>query len=92
MAEVLPFPGVRFNPDRIDDLVDVIAPPYDVIYAPDRVELEKQHPNNIVRLILNQPTDQDTKQNNQYTRSANLLHQWLNNGVLVQDDQPSYYI
>ena len=42
MAEVLPFPGVRFNPDRIDDLVDVIAPPYDVIYAPDRVELEKQ--------------------------------------------------
>ena len=92
MAEVLPFPGVRFNPDRIDNLVDVIAPPYDVIYAPDRVKLEKQHPNNIVRLILSQPTDQDTKQNNQYTRSANLLHQWLNNGVLVQDDQPSYYI
>jgi uncharacterized protein (DUF1015 family) len=92
MAEVLPFPGVRFNPDRIDDLVDVITPPYDVIYAPDRVELEKQHPNNIVRLILSQPTDQDTKQNNQYTRSANLLHQWINDGVLVQDDQPSYYI
>ena len=92
MAEVLPFPGVRFNPDRIDDLVDVITPPYDVIYAPDRAELEKQHPNNIVRLILSQPTDQDTKQNNQYTRSANLLHQWINDGVLVQDDQPSYYI
>ena len=52
MAEVLPFQGVRFNTDRITDPENVIAPPYDVIYEVDRIALEKQHPNNIVRLIL----------------------------------------
>ena len=92
MAEVLPFQGVRFNTDRITDPENVIAPPYDVIYQSDRITLEKQHPNNIVRLILSQPTDQDTDQDNQYTRAANSLRKWLQDGILLQDSKPCYYI
>ena len=92
MAEVLPFQGVRFNTDRITDPENVIAPPYDVIYEADRIALEKQQPNNIVRLILSQPTDQDTDQNNQYTRAANSLRKWLQDGILLQDSKPCYYI
>jgi len=92
MTEVLPFQGVRFDINRIADLKKVIAPPYDVIYDADRIALEKQDPNNIVHLILSQPNDKDTEQDNQYTRAANRLHRWLHDGILLRDQQPCYYI
>ena len=31
MALVAPFRGLRFNPDKIENIEDVVTPPYDVM-------------------------------------------------------------
>lgn len=89
---VLPFQGLRYNVEKVGNIADVIAPPYDVIKSEERIALEARHPENIIRLILSQPQDNDTDKNNQYTRAAELMHQWMSNKTLVQDASPRYYI
>ena len=64
---VIPFCGLRYNLEQIDDIADVIAPPYDVIKPEERRALEMHHPANIIHLILSQPRDDDTDTTNQYT-------------------------
>ncbi|MBB17480.1 hypothetical protein CMK22_19620 [Candidatus Poribacteria bacterium] len=92
MAEVVPFCGLRYNPEKINDISEVIAPPYDVINVEDRIQLQEQNQHNIVRLILNQPTDQDTETENQYTRAAEQMQSWISNGILIKDPSPCYYV
>ncbi len=89
---VTPFRGLRYNPNKIGDIADVIAPPYDVIKPDERVALEARHPANIIRLILSQPRDTDTDSENQYTRAAALMDTWISDGTFVRDRTPSYYI
>ncbi len=31
MAEIIPFKGILYNTDKIKNLADIIAPPFDVI-------------------------------------------------------------
>lgn len=89
---VIPFRGLRYNPKKVGDIVDVIAPPYDVINPDEQIELEKRHPANIIRLILSQPNKNDNEIDNQYTRASNLMNQWIDDSILVRDQNPSYYI
>ena len=89
---VLPFRGLRYNPKKVGDIVDVIAPPYDVIKPDELIELEKRHPANIIRLILSQPNTNDNAQDNQYTRASQLMNKWIGDSILVRDQKPSYYI
>lgn len=89
---VIPFRGLRYNPEKVGDIADVIAPPYDVIKPEERLALEAQHPANIIRLILSQPLNGDTKNANQYTRAAALLNQWISDRTFVRDSTSCYYI
>lgn len=89
---VVPFRGVRYNPSKVGNIADVIAPPYDVIKPEERIELEEQHPANIIHLILSQPKDTDNDSSNQYTRAADLMNGWISDETLIQDATPNYYI
>lgn len=89
---VIPFKGLRYNVDKVGNITDVIAPPYDVIKSDERIALEEKHPSNIIRLILSQPKSDDTETENQYTRAATLLKQWITDHTLIRDSSPSYYI
>lgn len=89
---VIPFKGLRYDVDKVGNITDVIAPPYDVIKSGERIALEEKHPSNIVRLILSQPQPDDTETENQYTRAATLLKQWITDQTLVRDPSPNYYI
>lgn len=89
---VIPFKGLRYNVDKVGDITNVIAPPYDVIKSDERIALEEKHPSNIVRLILSQPKSDDTETENQYTRAATLLKQWMTDQTLIRDPSPNYYI
>ena len=89
---VIPFCGLRYNVEKVGDIADVIAPPYDVIKPDERIDLEARHPANIIHLILSQPQQDDTVNNNQYTRAAALMNQLITDETLVQDQTPRYYI
>ncbi|MEQ1787399.1 MAG: DUF1015 domain-containing protein, partial [Acidimicrobiales bacterium] len=85
MARFLPFPGIRYDLERAD-LASVIAPPYDVIDAPQRGALAGQDPHNAVRIDLPDEADGDGR----YEIARTLLADWLADGTLVFDDRPSF--
>ena len=89
---VIPFRGLRYNASKVEGLANVIAPPYDVIKPEEQTALEARHPANIIRLILSQPCDDDTDDENRYTRAATLMNQWIAGGTLQRDATPRYYI
>lgn len=85
MARFEPFNGIRYDLAR-SDLARVIAPPYDVIDAGQRVELAARDPHNAVRIDLPDEADGDAR----YEVARGLLEAWLTDGLLVVDERPSF--
>jgi len=92
MVDVVPFKGLRYNIEKTGPFHQVIAPPYDVISPALQDVLYEKNPYNVVRLILNKETPEDTDSSNRYTRSAKLYQQWIKEDVLTQDDEACFYI
>jgi uncharacterized protein (DUF1015 family) len=92
MAEIIPFRGILYNPEKINDFSDVIAPPYDVISPQQQDQLHQRHPNNVIRLILGKIEKNDTLQDNRYTRAAAFFKTWLEDRILVRDHLPAIYL
>src|SRR5919197_1426028 len=91
MATIVPFRGVQYNPARVPDLSQVVAPPYDVIDPGLQRALHDRHPNNVIRLELGLDQPGDDEAQNKYRRAADLLQSWMSSGVLRRDDQPGVY-
>ena len=92
MADVQAFRAFRYDLARVGNLSDVIAPPYDVIDAGLQQQLYDRSPYNVVRLILNKETPQDSEADNRYTRSARLLRDWERENILLQDSARCLYV
>ena len=92
MAEIRPFPGLRYNQSLIKDLSTVICPPYDVISPSLHEDLHKRNDFNFVRLEDAKQFPDDTAGNNKYTRAAATLTQWLNQKILVPEKSPAIYL
>jgi len=92
MAILVPFRGIRYNPKQIERPEEVVAPPYDVINPKEQEDLYQRHPNNVVRLILGKILPNDDDQDNRYTRAAASYKGWQEEGVLIQDTEPMFYI
>ncbi len=87
--DLIPFRGVRYVPERVGNLAAVTSPPYDVVVRPDGLlHLESADPHNIVRLILPQATTPAAR--NQ--QAADTLRDWLAEGILAPDTEPSLYV
>lgn len=91
MAVIVPFRGIHYNLKKVKDLSTVTAPPYDVISPEAQDTLYRRHPWNVVRLILNKETPQDTPRDNRYTRAAALYREWRKDGVLSRVPSPHFY-
>ncbi|GHB64531.1 hypothetical protein GCM10010347_38230 [Streptomyces cirratus] len=86
---LIPFHGLRYDPERVGSLAAVTSPPYDVVVRPDGVDyLESADPHNIVRLILPQ-ADTPAARNEQAART---MRHWLAEGVLSADPEPALYV
>ncbi len=92
MANISPFKGILYNNDKIKDIKAVVAPPYDVISPKEQENLYKIHKNNVVRLILGKEEDEDTPDNNRYTRANDFFESWQRDGILIKDAYPSIYV
>ena len=83
MARFRPFRGIRFSPDAVASLDDVVAPPYDVISEQARDNLYEASPYNVARLILNRDG---------HRAAAEVFRGWQRDRVLVRDDRPTFYL
>ena len=92
MADVYPLHGIRYTPEVVGDLAQVVTPPYDVISPEAQARYYKINPYNSIRLELGLDTPEDTTLNTRYTRAAATLAEWRQTGALHQDSSPSYYL
>jgi uncharacterized protein (DUF1015 family) len=87
VARFQPFPGIRYDPGRVE-LGAVISPPYDVIDDAQRAELAGRDPHNAVRVDLPVPEGGADA----YATARTLLDGWRRDGVLVTDDRPTFTV
>ncbi|MDR1077570.1 MAG: DUF1015 domain-containing protein [Propionibacteriaceae bacterium] len=84
MPRFEPFAALRYAPGC--DLPHVLAPPYDVLSPAEVDRLQAGHEHNITFI------DVPRGGADRYQRSAQLLRQWRDQGVLVTDPRPSLTI
>jgi uncharacterized protein (DUF1015 family) len=92
MATVEPFSGIRYNPQKISSLAEVVTPPYDVIAADQQAAYYARSPFNVIRVELGQDRPDDSSEANAHTRAHEYLQAWQSQGVLIRDPQPSFYL
>ncbi len=90
--DIAPFRGLRFNLEKITAegggaLPVVTAPPYDVLSPQAHQELLDASSCNIVRLTLGDEPGEIPS----YEDRAGLLEDWIESGVLAQEDASVYY-
>ena len=91
MVEVIPFKGITYNKEIIENLDKVMSPPYDIISEKMQTELYEKHPLNFVRLILGKQKPDDTQKNNRYSRAKKLLDQWIKDSILIESNKPAIF-
>ena len=79
VALVRSFRAVRYDEREAGPLALLVAPPYDVIGPEERAAYLAASPFNVVHLTL--PDDEQ--------QAAELWHEWLGEGVLVEDGEPA---
>ncbi len=84
MPEIRPFKGLRYNPETAGDMGGIICPPYDIIPPSMQQELYDSSGYNAVRLEL-------PKEDDPYGAAAERLARWMQEGALMQDDEPALY-
>ncbi len=91
MANVVPYRGVHYNLERIENLSDVVTQPYDKITPEMQKAYYQKSPYNIVRLILGKEEPGNDKEHNKYTRANQYLRDWMRQGVMIRDESPNFY-
>lgn len=92
MSDIIPFKGTRYNSEKIKNLSEVVAPPYDVISKEEQEHFYNSQPYNIIRLLLGKDLPGDNEKENKYTRAAHFLKDWQNDNFLRKDEESSIYI
>jgi len=89
---VKPFKAVR--PKR--ELAEKVAcPPYDVVSEDDVLRLTKGNPYSflhVVRAEVAQKPRLDPSDPTVHVRARDTLNRFLNEGILIQDDSPRFYV
>ncbi len=88
MTKLDAFTGYRYNPEKVGDLAQVMAPPYDVIDPPLQDKLYARSPFNVVRIDL----AKEETELNRYAVANHAYNTWKQKGVLVKEKKPSLYL
>lgn len=92
MAIISPFKGVIYKRGAVANLIDALAPPYDVISPEMQDQLYEKSDRNVIRLILGKEFPDDNDANSRYTRAAGFLETWMKDGTLERVENESIYL
>ncbi|CUV02134.1 hypothetical protein MGWOODY_Clf1155 [hydrothermal vent metagenome] len=73
-------------------MASVLCPPYDMINEENQEALKRQNQYNVIHLEAGEGLDWNTSAKEQYSATSNLFDRWRRDGVLQQDESPSYYL
>ena len=85
MPKFEPFRALRYSPTA-GPLDLLVAPPYDVMSAEEVEQYGARSAHNIVHV------DVPAGGADRYARAATVLREWIDDGVLVGDDEPSFTV
>jgi len=88
MADIRPFRGYLFRDPSTGDGAPCAAPPYDVIDGQEREAFTARSPANVVHLTL----PEDPGGGDRYAFARQQLEQMVEDGRLVRDSEPRYYL
>lgn len=89
MAEIRTMKALRYT-EKAGPLADNVCPPYDIISKDDRAGLIAKSPYNLVSLEL--PSDEDCPGEDKYAHAGKKLQEWINAGILKQDDKEGMFV
>jgi uncharacterized protein (DUF1015 family) len=100
MARIYPFRALRYDTSRVQ-MEDVVTQPYDKISPEMQQKYYERSPYNLIRVILGKHEPDDTeaqdflpageKAHNVYTRAAEWLNDWREEGILAEEAEPALY-
>jgi len=85
MADVRPFRALRYAPGL--DLSNAISPPFDIISPDQQRALHERSPYNAVRVELAYDGN-----GGRYERASESLLRWREDGTLLRDETPAFYL
>lgn len=91
MAHIEPFRALRYDPTRVS-IPQVVTQPYDKITPEMQDRYYAASPHNLVRVILGKQQPSDHPGESTYTRASQFFRDWRQQGIFVQDAQPSLYL
>jgi len=92
MSDIRPFKGLRPRPELVQKVASL---PYDVLNYQEARELAKDNPMSFLHVIkaeIDFGPDVDIHSNKVYKRGAENFQKFLQDGILIQDDSPCFYI
>jgi uncharacterized protein (DUF1015 family) len=92
MANLKPFSGIRYNPEKAGDIATLISQPYDRVRHGLQEKYYDLNEYNVVRMIKGKEFEGDHVNENVYTRARNFLSKWLAEGVLQYEEKPALYV
>ncbi len=90
MALVQPFRAFRYNP-TLAPFDKVLTQPYDKISPAMQEKYYAADPHNLIAVEKGRVLQEETPQNNVYTRAAASLNRWISEHVVQQDPAPAFY-
>jgi len=90
MPEIRPFKGIRYNPEKIPNLADVICQPYDQITNKMERTYKSKSPYNFVRLVLTKYADGHDRPK-EYRDAKRFAENWINDQIFIHDGGEAIY-
>jgi len=92
MPLIKPFAGLRPVPERAEE---VVAPPYDVLNSAEARERAAGRPWSFLHISkaeIDLPEGTDPYDPSVYAKSAENMQKMLQEGILIREDKPCYYV
>lgn len=92
MSLIKPFAGLRPVPERAEE---VVAPPYDVLNSAEARERAAGRPWSFLHISkaeIDLPEGTDPYDPSVYARSAENMQKMLQEGILIREEKPCYYV
>ncbi len=88
MVDIKPLRGLKYNTDKISNISEVLAPPYDIITAAQNEKLKNSNVFNFSFLTL----PLETGQKNKYENANDIFTRWIDEGILVFENNECFYL
>ena len=92
MVEFRSFRGLRYDPQVVKNLSEVLCPPYDLITDDTRKHFYRLSPYNAGRLEAGEGFDTDNSKNNRNSRTAEIFQTWIAQAALVKEEKAALYL